>query len=139
MHGEAAQAVERADCERGARRQAVPLEEADVDGDARRTRRDREVHVRGGELERVHGTEGQWHGRRAQSRARLCETWSLRDDEAHGDDPPRRVAQRLAELVEVDPADDSEQSEERDDEECRLEHCSLGDAPELLQLGRFCP
>ncbi len=113
----------------------MALEEPHVDRDACRAGRDREVDVGGRELKRIDGTERKRYRRRPESRERLGEPGRLRDHEADRDEPPGRVGERLTQLVEVDATDHTEEGEERDDEQHRLEHGAPADSPQLLQLG----
>ena len=113
--------------DRGGRRHALALEEADVDREPRGDGRQREVHVAGRELHRVDGAEPEIRADRAERRGRLREPRRLRDDRADDDPAPDRVTEARRERVPVDAGREREQRKRGEQQEADLDHRAPGD------------
>ena len=123
--------VDRAGGDGGGRRQALPLEEADVDGHPRQVGGKGDVHVAHRQLHRVHRAQREPDGNRAQRRDRLRQPRQLCDDETTGDPRPGRVRHRGADLFPIDPARSVDDRVRRQHEQRHLHRGPLGDPPEL--------
>ena len=123
---------------RGRRRDAEPLEEAHVDRDPGRRARDRQVDVADGELQRGERSERQRVLERAHRADGRREPWDLRQHEGERQPPPRRVAQRLGERLEVHVAERADERVRGEGEQRQVEQRADRDPAQLdeLLLGR---
>ncbi len=103
--------------------------------DARGSGGDGERDVRRRQLQRVDRSERHRRRRRAEHHHGLRESRQLRDEEADRDEPPTRVPQLMAQMLEVEAADRGRERQERENDQRDLEQRSERDAPHLLQLG----
>ena len=113
LDDEAADAVERAGGDGRSGRNTLALEEPDVDRDARRGGRDRQIDVGDRELQGVDGPERQRDRRGTERRHRLGDPRQLRHDQAEQHEPPVGVLQRFDELVEVETGERRHEHEHR--------------------------
>ena len=129
--------VDRAGRDGGGRREALPLEEADVDGHPRQVGREGDVHVAHRQLHRVHRAQREPDGNRAQRRDRLRQPRQLCDHERHRRSRPRTRPPRWSGPLPVDPARGVDDRVRRQHEQRHLHRGPLGDPPELDRLGRL--
>ena len=114
-------------------RDAEALQEAHVDGDAGRGRRDRQVDVADRELQQHERPERHRPAHRADGAHRVGHPRQLGDDQPPQQPRPAGITHLLDERVEVHAADEGDHRVRRDSEQGEVEHRAERDAPQLDQ------